>query len=225
MKSRDNAKLNMYQSVLKVCEANPTVYVGVKAFADGVVALRTGITNIREVNEMKKNVSVVGVTQNKQVTADILIEKALTVVNATYAYAFADRNTELTKQSSLTKSDFYRARGNELLSMAKNIYKNAQGHIASLADYGITAETLEQLSAAIADFEAILTKPRETTVERKVHTDTLPQLFATVNSILYDRLDKLIVLFRTSAPDFYAAYKSARNVIDTSTRSKTEAAQ
>jgi hypothetical protein len=45
-------------------------------------------------------------------------------------------------------------------------------------------------------------------------------LFAETDSVLYDRLDKLVTLFKTSAPDFYALYRNARNIIDTAKRSR-----
>jgi hypothetical protein len=53
-----------------------------------------------------------------------------------------------------------------------------------------------------------------------VYTGNIKQLFAETDSTLYDRLDRLVTLFKTSSPDFYALYKNARNIIDTAKRSR-----
>jgi hypothetical protein len=56
--------------------------------------------------------------------------------------------------------------------------------------------------------------------ERKVYTDNLRELFVTADSIVYDKLDKLIRLFKTSSPDFFALYGNARNVVNTAARKR-----
>jgi hypothetical protein len=53
----------------------------------------------------------------------------------------------------------------------------------------------------------------DTIGERKQKTTNLAQLFAGLDSTLYDRLDKLLVLFKHSAPEFYGEYRTARNII------------
>jgi hypothetical protein len=57
---------------------------------------------------------------------------------------------------------------------------------------------------------------------RKQKTTNLKELFARLDSALYDRLDKLIVLFKSSHPDFYNEYRTSRNLIDTSHRQKEQ---
>jgi hypothetical protein len=213
MTRNQNAKLNMYRTVLDVCKLNPNAYAGVKAFVDGVKELETNVADILTVEGLKSNVSVVSSTLNKQGTEDSLVVLTMQVANGSYALAFATGNTEWLKQSTTNKSELYRMRGNELLVKAKNISKNARANAEQLADYGITAEILTALDTVIAEFEQVLTKPRDTTVERKVYTESLPKLFSAADSTLYDKLDKLIVLFRNSAPEFFSAYRAARNVV------------
>ncbi len=222
MTNLQNAKLNMYQSVLDVCIANEDIYISIKAFEDGVKIFKTNISDIRETKEKQTNVPVAGATQSKQAAEDRLVELTVQVANGTYVYAFEKVNTELKKLSTVNRSELYRAEGNALLSKAKNIMKNAGENAEQLIYYGITDNVLAELETAIAEFELLLTKPRGTIVERKVYTGNLPRLFAAADSTLYDKLDKLIMLFKTSNPDFYSAYKAARNLIDTATRRRKD---
>ncbi len=220
MTNKQNSKLNMYQTVLNTCDTNTSAFADVAAFVNGVAALKTDVAAIREMEELQRNVSVTGVSQSKQSVEDRLVALTMQVANGTYVFAFSTGNEELQKQSSLNKSLLYRAEGNALLSQAKNVSKNARANVEKLEDYGVTSAMLTELDSVIAEFETVLTKPRDTTVERKVYTDSLPKLFAAADSILYDKLDKLVTLFKSSAPEFYSAYKAARNVIDTASRKK-----
>ncbi|MDR1879110.1 MAG: hypothetical protein LBQ64_06060, partial [Bacteroidales bacterium] len=68
-----------------------------------------------------------------------------------------------------------------------------------------------------------IVSPRMSITERKQHTENLVYLFAAANSVLYDKIDKLIGLFKQTHPDFVSRYKSARNLINTSPRKKSEA--
>jgi hypothetical protein len=102
------------------------------------------------------------------------------------------------------------------LSLAKQILDLAQGQAATLGTYGIDAAELAAVKTAIEAFQAVIAKPLGTIGARKQKTTNLKQLFAGLDSVLYDKLDKLIVLFKVSAPDFYGEYRTARNFINTS---------
>jgi hypothetical protein len=76
------------------------------------------------------------------------------------------------------------------------------------------------LDAAIARLENIINAPSEVIGERKMYTGNLRELFVAADSIVYDKLDKLIRLFKTSSPDFFALYGNARNIINTAVRKR-----
>ena len=50
----------------------------------------------------------------------------------------------------------------------------------------------------------------------------LPRLFKQGRNILTRRLDRLMVQFRTSAPEFYAEYKAARKIVNPPTSQNGE---
>ena len=61
----------------------------------------------------------------------------------------------------------------------------------------------------------------DTIGECKQKTTNLVQLFAGLDSTLYDKLDKLMALFKQSEPDFYDEYRTARNIIFNRERTRT----
>jgi hypothetical protein len=101
--------------------------------------------------------------------------------------------------------------GNADLRIKMNLNKNQLFHLD---------DNVLELNGCIAAFGGLLAKPRATIGQHKLHTGNLTMLFAQVDSILYDRLDKLVVQFKISQPDFYNSYKNARNIINTSVRKR-----
>jgi NADPH-dependent 7-cyano-7-deazaguanine reductase QueF len=49
--------------------------------------------------------------------------------------------------------------------------------------------------------------------ERKLYTSSFRELFVAADSIIYDRLDKFIRLFKTASLEFFTLYSNARNII------------
>jgi hypothetical protein len=70
----------------------------------------------------------------------------------------------------------------------------------------------------------LLNVPSGVIGEHKLYTSNLRELFVAADSIIYDRLDKLIRLFKTSSPDFFNLYSNARNVVNTAARKRKNAA-
>ena len=66
----------------------------------------------------------------------------------------------------------------------------------------------------ISNFHDAKTGPRTAVAKRASRTKALPGGVKSVKSILRNQLDKEMLLFKKSQPDFYAGYLSARVVVD-----------
>jgi hypothetical protein len=117
---------------------------------------------------------------------------------------------------------FYGAADNASLELARGIAARVREHAAALAAYGLGAATAGELDSLIAAFETCITKPRQVTGTIKVKVETVQALFAETKSLLIDRTDKMMALFKTAAPVFYAEYFNARQYINTAARTKKE---
>jgi hypothetical protein len=95
--------------------------------------------------------------------------------------------------------------------------------LAALADYGITDATQNDLKGVLDRFANKKESTREAVVERKVETLSLPEGIASVRSIFRNEIDKMMMAFRKSHPDFYKAYFAARIIVNrAATRSAKE---
>lgn len=218
MTDRQNEKLNMHQTVSRFCRENKDAYRTVPAFGRGVDELDNCIADTKFVAEQQSGVAVKGATAQKGNAEDILVQASLTVAGALYVYAIENKNSELLVIASVNKNSFYKTHGNQALSLAKNIATEADALAAELADYGVSDADRQGLDAAIAGYEALIVSPRTAINERKQHTGNLAQQLAAADSVLCDKLDKLVVRFKTENPAFYNGYKNARNINDSYVR-------
>jgi hypothetical protein len=220
MNDRQEAKLSMYREVAKVCRANEQVYAGVPAMNSAVQRLEEGVASILRAAGQQSGTTSQGATDMKNSALDALTTEVVQTANAVYVYALDTDNADLLVQTSVNKSTFYGGYVNNALVRARNIAASVWLYLPELDAYGVNEASLARLKEAIASLENVLDNPRTAIDERKVHTGNIRQLFVETDSTLYDRLDKLVTLFKTSAPDFYALYKNARNIIDTARRSR-----
>ncbi|MDR2563081.1 MAG: hypothetical protein LBC98_03980 [Prevotellaceae bacterium] len=220
MTDKQEAKLSMYQSVNAVCQNNSQVYSSVPAMTKAVVELGGGISSILQAAGQQSSTTSQGATMEKNRALDAMASVALKLGNALYVYAFDVKNGDLLTLTSISKSGFYNGHVNEALVLARNISSAAQEHLPELGEYGVDQAIITKLNETIAALENVYNNPRVAIEEHKVYTGNIKQLFARVDSVLHDRMDKLVTLFKESDPNFYALYKNARNIIDTAKRTR-----
>jgi hypothetical protein len=161
-----------------------------------------------------------GATKEKSSAIDNLVELSLKVANPLYVYAFDINDNRLLKKVNVNKSSFYRDHDQAALTLAKIIVAEGKDHSEALLNYGITDADITALDAAITQLDELITAPSGVIGERKMYTGNLKELFVTADSIIYDKLDKLIRLFKTSSPEFFTLYSNARNVVNTAVRKR-----
>jgi hypothetical protein len=222
MNDKQNSKLNMYQATSDICHRNEGIYTQIPACVNIVSELDQHIDAIRKTEQEQITAKVQGVTQEKYNKEDKMVALSVTTANVLYVYAYTSNQPELLAKVNVNKSKFYQLESNEELALAQTIRQQAKNLFDSLRPFGLTPELLDQLDDSIRQFSEWIEKPRETIIDHKKHTANLRRLFVDVDSILYDKLDKLMRLFKEEYPDFYYDYVSARNIINTSVRHKKE---
>jgi hypothetical protein len=220
MNDRQNAKLNMYQKVLNVCDECGEEYAGIPAMVNSVNGLKTQVKKIQSVTQQQTETLPKGATKDKSYAIDRLVELSLKVASPLYVYAFNTADNRLLEKVNVNKRMFYNVHDQEALTLAKIILAEADTHREALVDYGVSSADITELEAAISQFEALINAPSGMIGERKLYTSTLRELFVAADSIIYDKLDKLIRLFKTSSPEFYTLYGNARNVVNTAARKR-----
>jgi hypothetical protein len=86
--------------------------------------------------------------------------------------------------------------------------------VDSLADHGVTPAKVTTLKNALKTYDSLRTLPRDARSARSVATKQLKALFPKVDRLLARRIDRQMVQFKASDPEFYAKYRSARVIVD-----------
>jgi hypothetical protein len=220
MNDRQIAKLNMYQKVLDVCTENEQKYAGIPALVNAVYELKNRVSDIQSVTQQQTESVSKGVTKDKNTAIDNVVELSLKIADPLYVYAFTTTNNRLIEKVNVNKSSFYRNHDQGALTLAKIILAEAKTNSEVLVNYGVNNADVTDLETAVTKFEELINAPSGVIGERKLYTGNLRELFVDADSIIYDKLDKLIRLFKSSSPEFFALYSNARNVVNTATRKR-----
>jgi uncharacterized protein (UPF0297 family) len=220
MTDRQNAKLNMYHKVLNVLDERKEEYADIPAFVNTVNELKTHVSEIQAVTQQQTETVSKGATKDKSSVIDRLVELSMKVANPIYVYAFNTANNRLLQKVSVNKSMFYHDHDQASLILAKIILAEANTLSETLTDYGISSADITELETVISQLEALINAPSGVIGERKLYTSSLRELFVAADSVVYDKLDKLIGLFKSSKPEFFTLYSNARNVVNTAARKR-----
>jgi hypothetical protein len=212
----------MYQKVTNVFDENTEEYAGVPAVVIAVNDLKGQVSRIVTAAKQQTGTKPQGATKDKSEAFDRMVVLSLKIANPLYALAFETGDNRLLKKVAINKNEFYNVHAQKALSLAQNIADEANANGVKLHDYGVSDADRTELDNAIAKATGLKLAPAGVIAERQNYTGNLRQLFVAADSIIYDRLDKMMMPFKTSSPDFYAMYSNARNVVNTATRKRKD---
>ena len=120
----------------------------------------------------------------------------------------------IAKRTDLSVSAVQAGTEGEFVDRCKGILADAQELVNEVDDCEITAAQVKSLDNAITAFESVKPKPRVGIADGKSATQRIPVLVGKASSLLRRRIDRLMVQFKTSNPEFYGAYKAARKLVN-----------
>ena len=211
MDTKQLNKLTMYLAVEGICDDTTPSWQTVQAFADAYADLEARVTNIQTFAQSQTQ-KVTGITQDKKAAREAMCAAALPVANAIHAYAIKTKNNTLAASVDFTMGSLMRGRGLNSLERCQNVYAAANTNIASLASYGVTAAKLIAFNAAIAAFNLLISKPRDTRAQGKTVTGSLKNEFTAADEDLTIMDD---LCGQITDAKFVADYNNARIIVDT----------
>lgn len=193
----------MFETVASYLDRNKTLWTGTKAFADAVGELNGEISAIDALVDRQGNPTT-GVTAGKGNVRDQTEEKILEIADQLAALAAKTNDADLAAKVKVTPSLLTKLSDDALDDMGKRVADLATSHKTAMVDYGVLDADVTALNALRASFLAVKNAPRTAIAGRAGATATLPDLIHTANTLLRDRLDKLVTKFRSSQPEFVA---------------------
>jgi len=213
MNARQENKFSMYLLVKILLNTFNAIWAGIPGFVLAVNEFFGKLTDIDgdvQVQETKKT----GITKNKKKAKKSLIDKALEVMGALQKIATDTNDDELYDDVNFTESQLSNTRDTILLERVAIIKTAATAHAAELLGEGIDAADLTEFNDRITLYAGIVSSPTQARSNKKIATANLKIHVKDTDTILKKKLDKLMLQFKDTNPDFYDAYKNDRIVID-----------
>ena len=102
----------------------------------------------------------------------------------------------------------------KFIDRIKGILDDAAVLVDDLGDCGVTPAKLKALKDLVAKFEKVKPLHRTGVSDGSSATRRLTVLFARTSKLLRTRLDRLVVQFKKTSPEFYEAYQTARKIVN-----------
>ena len=159
-----------------------------------------------------------GASLEKAAALQGLGDLAHEIANAVRACAVATGNQDLAGQVAFSRADWARGAEKVIIGRAQNLHVTASSVVASLAEYGVTPTKLADLQSRTDAFREVHPAPRQNVAASSAATKEIKALLQEATVLLKERIDRLMVQFKTTAPEFYNAFHTARVVVGPSTR-------
>lgn len=143
-----------------------------------------------------------------------LAEAAHEIASLAHACANEHGYDAIAKRTDLSLSDVQAGTEGEFIDRCKGILADTNELTDDLGDCGVTPKKLKDLAALIDSFATVKPKPRAGVAVSKNATNRLEALRRRASKLLRGRLDRLMVQFKKTNPDFYGTYKAARLIVD-----------
>ena len=212
MKSTQSNKLKRYQTLNGVLVEHEDTWQSLPAFVRAVDALGAVVPQIT--GAAQTQLSMPDAAGEKLAARGVLGGAAHEIAAAVFSWAEENEDVQLMGRVNFSVTDILKGRDSKVIARCRDIHAAASENVDSLEDAGVTPAKLTALKKKIDAFEDLQTKPRQNVAKRSAATKAMPAMFRKADRVIGRRLDKLVVQFKDSAPDFYNAYQTARVVVD-----------
>ncbi|TCZ74909.1 carboxypeptidase-like regulatory domain-containing protein [Flaviaesturariibacter aridisoli] len=158
-----------------------------------------------------------GITTDKEKQRDLLSKDTLVIAGAAAALAHEKGDAVLEGEMTLSRRDLDRLPGADFLAKVRRVATVASGQLASLEDYGIRAAVLNSFNTLADIYDGKAPAPRAAINLRSDAGELAAELVAQTNAILKKTIDKLVLQFEKTDPEFYAQYWKSRIIVDAAT--------
>lgn len=214
-------KSRMYGTVDLVFDNHSSLFTQLVELVTAHQRLKDGqllIGQYRQVQEADSS----GLTKNKVVLKANLIKGILQFSAALRAYAASAKNEELKAKSHYVASDLKKTPDPILYDIGVLLVGLANPIRNDLAKYFVSDTEFTGMNSLLAAFKLAYPQQRVATTESKVSTGNIGEVFKSLDKLLKEEIDELMLPFQFTQPDFYNAYKNARIIVNYSGRGKSK---
>lgn len=206
-------KLVMYHTLQSHLNVNKSVWTSVPAMVETINDFESLLAKIENYRQLKQ-VNKTGITLQKATQQALVIAHAYELSSVLYAMAIKKNDAILAAKVDFTETDLLKKRDDNLVTTCRNIVEFASEHLAELIAYQVSGDELIVLKEEINRFAENLTTGRVSVSEQKAANENMKIVFVKVDALLKKQLDRIVVRYRKTEPDFYAKYQNLRRIVN-----------
>lgn len=213
MNAKQEAKLSMCQGVEGHLNDGAAIIAANVAFVSAFNNFKAKVASVVGTQQLT-DLAITGFAVTKKATKQDMCSPAAEIAGVVFAFADATGNEQLKAEVDYSLSDLLKLKDSLVAQRCQNIHDKALENKDALKDYGITAVMLTDLQSKTNSYTETIPKPRAAVSNRTTLNANIVQLFKDIDAILLKQMDKLIVTFRATNPDFVSTYFNLRRITD-----------
>jgi hypothetical protein len=219
MTNRETFQLAAFERTLALMDKNLSIIEDVPKIMEAKNNLATSINNIQTINARGvKGLGGAYVIFNEAKTK--LLETTLAVQGALIAYATGENKNDLLKNADISTTFLKQSNNESLYGNCKYLFDLALPLKAVLiSDYQLPATASDLLSAALEAYKTALPDKGLAKKEATANTKARKEAFEQTTEIM-TRLGNLLLMFRSTKPEFYESYLEAAHIGGYSSKKK-----
>lgn len=156
-----------------------------------------------------------GLTAEKnQLKAD-LYDLMSDLTDIVSGFASEKNNSTLSKRVDNFASVFGSTRQHDIVSLCKDILDKVKPYLLELADYGVTQETLDEITVLIDVYEGKVPATRAKRKEKTVSTTDRDTLFEQMDDLMTNKILKFSKVFKKTDLTFYNKLNASSTIDET----------
>jgi hypothetical protein len=213
MDKRFENKMSMLKTILSLLQINESIWSDSAPLAAAIAELADLIAQIEEIQQLTGEDNS-GLSNSKRLEKDALIKQVFELASIIFAMATRNKDQVLLAKVDFPISELQHLRESELATRCRNITELGRSNLPQIITFGITEEKLNTLDEQIAHYKLSIPARRISVSELKAANKKLKELLKLATDLASDQIDRMLVQFGSSNPDFYNAYLNARKVVD-----------
>ncbi len=181
----------------------------------------SGIGEELELRIGLQNANIKGTTEEKKVLKLMVSEETETMASALYSFARKSNNIPLATEMDIKTYQVLRLKDVIIGPFVTKVYNTAKDNLAALSNYGITQSKLDAYQLTIENFSKKRQMPKTGIISKHSHTVAIDLLCKSARNLMDEILDKLMLQFKKTQPEFYLIYESTRKIDKTGARKAT----
>jgi hypothetical protein len=212
MTDNQENKLRMYFTVSAVCDNNAELWQDNEVFTSDYQKFKSKIPKIEKCRDQMKIENIITDTI-KSLDRVELEEMAFYLSGKILQFAKESGNQLLMAEIHNHRDNLGNASDIELIEICNVIANHASTNLHNLVAFNVDLESVAGLQQLTSAYFITMTRLKTSHAKYKSTEELLRKLFKDTDDMLRSRLDNDIEFYKSSDPEFYGQYKTARIVI------------